>query len=904
MEALAGAQPEDDMWWTSYLGRSVDGKLATERPSTRPFASLGQRRHREAATAWLTTPRTQSASLPSSGGMSYRSVHLEQIIADEERRSSALRSAVLTARHQQLREEMEWQKLHQQRPQPHPCTAREQVKAVESRSWSRGSEYAGRCLTPSGQPGLEPTPAPVVDISGNVNAVFDTNEERQQFSPPQQYQQLRQVPGPQCTQNLPYPASPHMQQMWDQPLSPQLQDPAYQTFESAPSTSSRLGQGPVPRPPPRQQSLQLRSADKDEIGESGAQSFTIGDGQAEVPEQPSVPHFEEAASQWNPSPVPVTAAPWEQEEQHLLQMKPPGLSAPTLCAPGYLKPVRGSLAFPQAAPTQQPVVVPWRQPVMPLPMTAPAYPLAVGVQQQDTISPAIVAMHSEMGQMRDELECERALVDQNAEHMSHLDLCCGELAQRLEESQRHLESAREDHLADTIRLKRELGAAIAERTAFLSKSLALETLVHEQQEKHTREKQSFEERLGTVEQQLQAPSEPPAAEETEALTSQVDAGRHRSHILAGAGPVPPSDSTEARFAPATDLSMHVDGKPFGRVHERSNSSPRPASPILSAQGDCSCTPPRRREESKESVWEDDFGPPRNIWVITPKRFARYEEAFRKVDVNHDGFAERQEVGEALRTALNPEELSRVWSLSDVDRDGRLSFHEFLCAMHLTYCRMREGVPVPPVLPPELATLLPERHDTVGLVASWLPEPQELAQYRELFKTFDVSEVGSVAPDIGRELFERSQLPMLELSHIWKMSDFDGDGRLSADEFVCAMALLVRRRQGLDLPAVLPPELKAQVCRRSSPRPPAASPRPPSPSREPPELTPLPVLDSPESRPREAPRPPQSWATAPADSLQPLADPLPQQLPRQPRHHSEHMPHEPPATPQLQPHSAR
>ena len=53
-------------------------------------------------------------------------------------------------------------------------------------------------------------------------------------------------------------------------------------------------------------------------------------------------------------------------------------------------------------------------------------------------------MHSKMEQMRDELECERALVDQNAEHMSHLDLCCGELAQRLEESQRHLECARED----------------------------------------------------------------------------------------------------------------------------------------------------------------------------------------------------------------------------------------------------------------------------------------------------------------------------------------------------------------------------------------------------------------------------------------------------------------------------
>ena len=48
---------------------------------------------------------------------------------------------------------------------------------------------------------------------------------------------------------------------------------------------------------------------------------------------------------------------------------------------------------------------------------------------------------------------------------------------------------RQADLADTIRLKRELGAATAERTAFLSKSLALKTLVHKQQEKHTREKE-------------------------------------------------------------------------------------------------------------------------------------------------------------------------------------------------------------------------------------------------------------------------------------------------------------------------------------------------------------------------------------------------------------------------------
>ena len=59
----------------------------------------------------------------------------------------------------------------------------------------------------------------------------------------------------------------------------------------------------------------------------------------------------------------------------------------------------------------------------------------------------------------------------------------------------------------------------------------------------------------------------------------------------------------------------------------------------------------------------------------------------------------------------------------------------------------------------------------------------------------------------QELLEQSQLPVSELSAIYSMSDRDGDGLLSEGEFVCAMALVARRRRGLPLTEEVPLELQ-------------------------------------------------------------------------------------------------
>lgn len=52
--------------------------------------------------------------------------------------------------------------------------------------------------------------------------------------------------------------------------------------------------------------------------------------------------------------------------------------------------------------------------------------------------------------------------------------------------------------------------------------------------------------------------------------------------------------------------------------------------------------------------------------------------------------------------------------------------------------------------------------------------------------------------------------MAELSRIWQLADIDRDGQLALDEFCTAMHLVVLRRNGIHLPAQLPPQLLPDI----------------------------------------------------------------------------------------------
>ncbi|ESO89180.1 hypothetical protein LOTGIDRAFT_229081 [Lottia gigantea] len=76
-------------------------------------------------------------------------------------------------------------------------------------------------------------------------------------------------------------------------------------------------------------------------------------------------------------------------------------------------------------------------------------------------------------------------------------------------------------------------------------------------------------------------------------------------------------------------------------------------------------------------------------------------------------------------------------------------------------------------------------------------------YIKQFKTMEPDLSGMISGPVAKEFFEKSKLPVTELSTIWQLSDLNCDGALSLEEFIIAMHLVVLRRNDIELPERLP-----------------------------------------------------------------------------------------------------
>lgn len=227
------------------------------------------------------------------------------------------------------------------------------------------------------------------------------------------------------------------------------------------------------------------------------------------------------------------------------------------------------------------------------------------------------------------------------------------------------------------------------------------------------------------------------------------------------------------------------------------------------------------------------------WAVGQQESEKYRNIFASVVGSHLGTMGPDEAKQLLeRSRLPTPELVHIWRLSDVDRDGRLAPGEFLCAMAIASRRAR-GAPLPQTLPAEIAKIverpvesakLPQRAEapakeeaptlaqTVSTTSAggggseWEVAPGELEGYREYFRRLDKAGTGAVEPRLARQVLESSGLEIEDLARIWDLSDtgLAGDSGLALGEFICAMALVARRRNGLPLPSELPPELAQHV----------------------------------------------------------------------------------------------
>uniref|UniRef100_A0A3Q3FQ57 RALBP1 associated Eps domain containing 1 n=1 Tax=Labrus bergylta TaxID=56723 RepID=A0A3Q3FQ57_9LABR len=93
---------------------------------------------------------------------------------------------------------------------------------------------------------------------------------------------------------------------------------------------------------------------------------------------------------------------------------------------------------------------------------------------------------------------------------------------------------------------------------------------------------------------------------------------------------------------------------------------------------------------------------------------------------------------------------------------------------------------------------------------WKITDEQRQYYINQFKTIQPDLTGFIPGSAAKEFFTKSKLPILELSHIWELSDFDKDGALTLDEFCAAFHLVVARKNGYDLPEKLPESLMPKL----------------------------------------------------------------------------------------------
>ena len=88
--------------------------------------------------------------------------------------------------------------------------------------------------------------------------------------------------------------------------------------------------------------------------------------------------------------------------------------------------------------------------------------------------------------------------------------------------------------------------------------------------------------------------------------------------------------------------------------------------------------------------------------MTALQYTEYRESFKKLDPLESGYLSGSKgVAYLRRTNLADATLRKIWNLTDLDRDGRLTCTEFCLTVHAIKCLQERGYSLPSSLPPSL-----------------------------------------------------------------------------------------------------------------------------------------------------------------------------------------------------------
>ncbi|XP_030642758.1 ralBP1-associated Eps domain-containing protein 2 [Chanos chanos] len=128
------------------------------------------------------------------------------------------------------------------------------------------------------------------------------------------------------------------------------------------------------------------------------------------------------------------------------------------------------------------------------------------------------------------------------------------------------------------------------------------------------------------------------------------------------------------------------------------------------------------------------------WRITAEQREYYTNQFRSLQPDLGGLILGTVAKNFFTKSKLPiPELSHIWELSDIDRDGALTFPEFCTAFHLIVAR-KNGYPLPETLPPTLRTSLLTQGDITATTAESV---QPLIVFRDTIPRSNQQETGGV-----------------------------------------------------------------------------------------------------------------------------------------------------------------
>ncbi|RWS12305.1 ralBP1-associated Eps domain-containing protein 1-like protein [Dinothrombium tinctorium] len=138
--------------------------------------------------------------------------------------------------------------------------------------------------------------------------------------------------------------------------------------------------------------------------------------------------------------------------------------------------------------------------------------------------------------------------------------------------------------------------------------------------------------------------------------------------------------------------------------------------------------------------EDDDG--FDIWLISKEQKEYYMKQFKSLEVDSNGKLSGRVAKEFFEKSKLPQnELSKIWKLSDVDKDGALTCEEFCTAMHLVVLR-RNNVELPDFLP--TATLVKNHQNNSHITPTGnIPDPNALSPQNKQWTKFSDSPTNQI-----------------------------------------------------------------------------------------------------------------------------------------------------------------